>query len=197
MPVTSPIAHSRSPARMCASTWMPWGSASMPTASRPMPSTRGRRPVATSRRSPRSSRAVVELEDIVVAVASRGGHASAEDELDAVAAQDLVERIAKRRRLTRKQVARAFHEHDLPAEAPDGLGHLDADGPAAEHEQPARDGLHTGRLAVGPDPVELAEPRDRRDDRVGAAGDDDVIGRVAHAVDLDHARPGEPAAAAE
>ena len=61
-------------------------------------------------------------------------------------------------------------------------------GPAAEHEQPARDGLHAGRLAVGPDAVELAQPRDRRDDRVGAARDDDVVGGVAHAVDLDRAR---------
>ena len=37
MPVTSPIAHRRSPARRCASTGMPWPSASTPTVSRPMP----------------------------------------------------------------------------------------------------------------------------------------------------------------
>ena len=63
MPVTSPIAQSRSPARRYSSTRMPWGSASTPTVSRPIPSTRGRRPVATSSRSPRSVRAAVELQD--------------------------------------------------------------------------------------------------------------------------------------
>ena len=52
-------------------------------------------------------------------------------------------------------------------------------------------------LAVGPDAVELAQARDRRDDRVGAVREDDVLGGVAHAVDLDHARPGEPAGAAQ
>ena len=55
MPVTSPIAQSRSPARRYSSTWIPRGSASTPTVSRPIPATRGRRPVATSSRSPRSS----------------------------------------------------------------------------------------------------------------------------------------------
>ena len=34
-------------------------------------------------------------------------------------------------------------------------------------------------------------------DRVGAVGQDDVVGGVAHAVDLDRARAGEPAGAAQ
>ena len=46
---------------------------------------------------------------------------------------------------------------DLAAEATNGLRHLDADRPAAEHQQPARDGLHAGHLAVRPDPLELAQ----------------------------------------
>ena len=91
----------------------------------------------------------------------------------------------------------ALDERDLAAQAACRLRHLDPDRPAAEDEQASRDRLHARHLAVGPDAVELAEPRDRRDHRVGTAGDDDVIGRVAHAVDLDHARPGEPPAAAE
>src|SRR5215472_4761137 len=41
MPVTSPIAQSRSPARMYSSTRIPWGLASTPTVSRPIPATRG------------------------------------------------------------------------------------------------------------------------------------------------------------
>src|SRR5919108_281776 len=107
MPVTSPIAHKRSPARICASTGIPRPSTSMPTVSRPMSATRGRRPVA------------------------------------------------------------------------------------------ARDGLHARRLAIGPDAVELTQPRDRRDERVRAARHHDMLGGMAHAVDLHDARPGQPAAAAQ
>ena len=77
----------------------------MPTVSRPMPSTRGRRPVATSRRSPRSSRPSSSSEDVVVAVAAGGGRVPPEDELDAVAAQDLAERLAQRRGLAGEHVS--------------------------------------------------------------------------------------------
>ena len=141
--------------------------------------------------------AVVELEDVVLSVAPRGRRARAEHELDAVAAQDLAERLAQRRGLAREDVLGALDERHLAAEPAHGLRHLDADRPAAEHEQAPRDGLHAGHLAVGPDAVELAQPRDGRDDRVGAAGEDDVLGGVAHARDLDRAGPGEPAAAAQ
>jgi hypothetical protein len=55
MPVTSPTAHRRSPARRCASTWMPCSSNLAPAVSRPSPPVRGRRPVATSSWSPCSS----------------------------------------------------------------------------------------------------------------------------------------------
>jgi hypothetical protein len=41
----------------------------------------------------------------------------------------------------------------LAAEAADGLCHLSADRSAAENEQTARDGLHAGHLAVGPEAV--------------------------------------------
>ena len=105
--------------------------------------------------------AVVELEDVVLAVAPRGGRVHAEDELDAVAAQDLAERLAQRRGLAGEHVLGALDERHLAAEAAHGLRHLDADRPAAEDEQAARDGLHAGRLAVGPDAVELAQARDR------------------------------------
>ena len=91
----------------------------------------------------------------------------------------------------------AVGERHLAAEPPHGLGHLDAHRPAAEHQQAARDLLHAGHLAVGPDAAEVAQPLDRRHDRGGAVRDDDVLGGVARAVDLDHAGPGEAAAAAE
>ena len=88
----------------------------------------------------------------------------AEGELDAVAAQDLAERLAERRGSRGEQVLGALDERHLAAEAAHGLRHLDADRAAAEHEQAARDGLHAGRLAVGPDAVELAQARHRRHD---------------------------------
>ena len=126
---------------------------------------------------------------------SGAGRPRAEYEFDAVAAQDLADRLAQRGGLAREDALRALHEDRLAAETAHRLRDLDTDRPAAKHKQPARDGLHARRLAVGPQPVELAEPRDRGDDGVGAAGDDDVLGGVAHPADLDHTRTGEPAAA--
>ena len=46
-------------------------------------------------------------------------------------------------------------------------------------------------------PSSSRRPGNGRHDRVGAVRQDDVVGGVAHAVDLDHARPGEPAGAAQ
>jgi hypothetical protein len=149
--------------------------------------------------------AVLELEHEVLAAASLvaaslapgGRDARAEHELDPVASQHLAERLAERRGLTRQDVLRALHHHRLGAEAPHGLRHLHADRPGPQDEHAARNGLHGGRLAVGPDAVELAQPRDRRDDRVRTACDDDVVRRMADAVDLDDTSAGEPAAAAQ
>ena len=165
MPVTSPIAHSRSPARSCASTGMPCGPASTPTVSRPMPVTRG--PAAGGDQQPVAAQlaAVVQDQHVVLAVAPGGGRLRAEGELDPVPAQHLAERLAQRRRLAGQHPVAAGDERDLAAEPADRLRHLDADRPAAEHQQPARDRLHAGHLAVGPHPVQLAQPRHRRDDR--------------------------------
>jgi hypothetical protein len=114
--------------------------------------------------------------------------------VDAGAHVDPVERerggdaLAERPRLTREQALGALHEDDRGAHPRDGLRHLDADGAAPEHEQPARDLAQAGRLAVGPDPVELAQPGHRRDDRLRAGGDDDVRRGVRAAFHLDHPR---------
>ena len=108
-------------------------------------------------------------------------------DLDPVAVQHLAERIAERRRLAGQDVRAALDDRDLAAEAAHGLRQLDADRPAAEHEQPPRHGLHAGRLAVRPDAVELAQPRHGRHERVGAVRQDDVLRGVTAAVDLDGA----------
>ncbi len=141
--------------------------------------------------------AVGELEHVVGAVAARRGDVRAEDDVDAVAAQDVGERVAERRRLAGEDARAALDERDLAAEAADGLGELDADGAAAEHEQPARDAPHRGRLAVGPQAVEVAQSGDRRDEGVGAVREHHLRGRVARAADLHRAGAGEPAGPAQ
>ena len=135
--------------------------------------------------------AVLEGQDIVLALAPRGGRVHAEEKLDAVAPQDLAERLAQWRGLAGEDVPGALDQGYLAAEAAHGLGHLGADRAAAEYQQAPRDGLHAGHLAVGPDAFQLAQARDGRHDRIGAGRHDHMPGGVAHAVDLDHARPGE------
>ena len=88
-------------------------------------------------------------------------------------------------------------ERHLAAEAAHGLGHLDADRTAAQDQQAAGDRGHRGHLAVRPHALELPEARNRRHERLRAGGHDDVPGGVPRAADLDRARPGEPAVAAE
>ena len=197
MPVTSPIAQSPSPARRCASTGIPWPSAAMPTVSSPMPSTadgdRSRRagghPAARGRRRSRGR--------------SRRRHARAcgrvhaEHQLDAVAAQDVAERLAQRCGLVGEHALGQVDECHLAAEAAHGLGHLDADRTAAQDQEAAGDRGHRGHLAVRPHALELPEARNRRHDRFRAGGHDDVPGGVPHAVDFDRAGPGEPAVAAQ
>ena len=121
----------------------------------------------------------------------------AQEELDAVAPQDLAECMAQRRGLAGEDVFGPLDQGHLAAEAAHGLGHLGPDGSAAEYQQPPRDGLHAGHLAVAPDAIELAQARDGRHDRIRAGGQDHVPGGVAHAVDLHHARPGQSAGAAQ
>ena len=177
MPVTSPIAHrplARAQVRVDRDSAARVGLDADGLQPDPVdpraPAGRDEQPVAAQ------LAAVVELEDVVVAVTPRRARVHAEHELDAVAAQHLAERLAERRGLAGEHVLAAVDERDLAAEAAHGLRHLDADRPAAEHEQPARDRLHAGRLAVRPDAVELAQTRHRRHDRLGAGRHDDVLG---------------------
>ena len=197
MPLTSPIAQSRSPARRWSSTGIPWGSASTPTVSRPIPSTRGRRPVATSSRSPRTS-----------APPSNCRTYSSPSRRAAVACIPSISSMPSRRRAS-------------PSASPSGAGSRAStcSAPSTSTASPPRrrttwaistptgppprissrrgTAFMPGRLAVGPHAVELTESRDRRHDRVGAGRHDDVLRGVADAVDLDHARAGQPARASQ
>ena len=139
---------------------------------------------------------VVELQDGVVAVAARRDGLDAHVDLDALAAQGLGERLAEGGRVVGEQVVGALHHRHLATQAPHDLAQLQAGRPAAQHDEAPRDLLHARRLPGAPHAGELAQAGDRRDERVGAARDDDVVGRVACAVDLDDARSGEAARAA-
>jgi hypothetical protein len=96
-----------------------------------------------------------------------------------------------------QQIRCALDERDLAAEPTDRLRHLDADRPAAKHEQPAGHGLHSGHFPVCPDPFERAQPWDRRDHRIRAVRKHDVVGGVADAVHLDDAPTRQSAGAAK
>ena len=197
MPLTSPIAHRRSPARRCSSTCDPAGVGldadrlqADPLDAR-APAGGHQQPVAAQLRT------AVEAQDILVTFPPRGGGVRPEHQLDPVPAQGLGERLAERRRLAGKHPVGALDEHHLAAETPHDLRKLDARRPATQHQQAARDGLHARRLAGAPHALELAESSDRRHDRIGAGRHDDVLRRVADAVDFDHAGPGQPARAAQ
>src|SRR5262245_54195558 len=88
----------------------------------------------------------------------------------------------------------ALDEDCFTTEATNSLRHLYADRPSSEHEQPAGNGLHAGHLTVRPDSLEAAQARHGRDDRLRTCRQDHVFGRVANAVNVDHAGPGQPAA---
>jgi len=141
--------------------------------------------------------AILELEDVVLTLAPRRGGVDAKEQLDAVATQDFGHGFPQRCGLAGEDVLAALDERHHAAEAAHGLGHLDADRPPAQDEQASRDGLHASHLTVAPEALELPQPRDGRNERLGAVRDDDLFRGVAHAVDLDHARPGEPAGAAQ
>ena len=141
--------------------------------------------------------ATVQSQHVVFALTPGGGRMYPEIQLDAVAAQDLTERGAQRLGLAGEHVLGRLHQGHVAAQPPHGLRHLGADRAAAEDEQAPRHGLHAGYLAVGPDAIQLTQTGDRRDHRIGAGRQDDVPGGVAHAVDLDHARPGELARPAQ
>jgi hypothetical protein len=141
--------------------------------------------------------AVVERQHVVLAIAPGLRRAHAQHELDALAAQGLAEGLSQPCRLASQQMLGRVGDGRLAPEAAHDLRHLDAHGPAAQHHQAPGDRLHPRGFPAGPHAVELAQPRDRRHDRIGPGRQDDVVGRVAHPVDLDHARPGEPAGAPE
>jgi len=96
-----------------------------------------------------------------------------------------------------EQAVGALDEHSLAAEPSHDLRKLHAGWPATQHEQAARDRLHARRLAGAPYALELTQSRDRRHVRIRPRRHDDVLGGVPDTLDLDHARAGQTACAAQ
>src|SRR5262249_39875140 len=113
-----------------------------------------------------------------------------------VGTQDLAKRLAERRRLAGQYPGRTLDQRDLSAQAAHRLCHLDADGPGAEDEQTAWDGLHPRHLAVRPNAWQLAQAGNWWHNGIGAHRHNHVVCCVGRAVALNHARPGEPSAPA-
>src|SRR5205823_10859430 len=103
-------------------------------------------------------RAVAELEYVFVAAAAGGGGVLAELELDALRGERLPHALAHRPGLTGEQMVVALHERHLRSHPAHRLRHLHAHRTAAEDQEAPRYLLEAGRLAVGPDAVELAQP---------------------------------------
>ena len=141
--------------------------------------------------------AVVQLHDVVLAVSSRRGSLCGEHEFDALAAQHLAQCLSQRRRLPGQHVPAALDDGRVAAETVDSLGHLHPDGASAQDQQPPRHRLHAGRFAVGPDALELAQARNRGDDRLGAVRQHHMVGGMPDAVDLDDAGAGQPSGPAQ
>ncbi len=169
----------------------------MPTVSRPIPSTRGRRPGRDEQVVPAQFGPVAEREHALLALLPRGGGVNADVDLDPLAAQGLGERLAERRGLTGEHVVGALDERHLAAQPAHDLGELEPRRPAAQHDQPPGDLGHRGRVPRAPEAGQLAQARDGRDGGIGAAGDHDVLGRVARAVNLHNTRAGQAAATAD
>ena len=141
--------------------------------------------------------AVVKIHTEVVPGAPGSGDMRAQNQLDAVPAQDLAQRVAQLLRFARQHPPAAGDQDHLAAEPTDGLRHFDADRSTTDDQQAPRDGLHAGHLAVRPHPFEVAQARDRRDERIRAARQDDVFRGVPDTVHLDGAGPREAAVAAQ
>jgi len=109
----------------------------------------------------------------------------------------IMRRLAELHGLARKHVRGTLDQRDFATEATHRLCHLDTNRSAAQHEQSAWDGLHASDLAVAPDALEPAQTGHRRHDWIGSRREDDVLRRVAYAVDFDDAYPGKPAGAAD
>ena len=96
-----------------------------------------------------------------------------------------------------KRTCCALDNGDRAAQAADCLRHLDSDRTASQNEQVPRDSLHAGDLAVRPNALEPAQTGNRRNERIRAGGQHNVVRGAADTVNVHHARAREPPTAAK
>ena len=184
MPVTSPIAHTPSAARQRASTSIP--ADCRLDADRLEPDARRARPPAGRDDELRAAclAAVVELDDPLVAVDTDGDGATTEHEPDSIPLEELAEKRTDPRILAIGEARRPLHDRHRASRSAQGT----APSSTATTPPPMKTTLSgisvravTSRFVQWPG---LGEPRNRRDDCVGAGRDDDRIPLERVPVDL-------------
>ncbi len=120
--------------------------------------------------------------------------AGAGGEGDLALAEGALERLGGLLVLGRHQVGQRLDDRDLGAERAPDAGELAADDTAAEDDHRPRHRLEAQRLLGGEHAVAVDLQAGERS-RVGAGREHDRLADVRRPVDLDRARPGEPAGA--
>ena len=121
---------------------------------------------------------VGEADHVLAVLAGGARRVLAQPQLDPLGGQGLGQQLPERRRLAAQQVRRAVGQRHPGAHPRRGLGHLDADGAAAQDHQALRHPRHRHDLAVGPEAVEPGQPRDGGHDRRGPGAQHDGVGLV-------------------
>ena len=169
-PLQSPTAYSQPPATPAArsrSSTSIGRPGSSPTGLEAEVAVFGRRPTATRISSASTTRAVVEVARTGPSPAGRSTAVIRTPVMTAMPSASSAARTsspAKGSSRARSRSMASTHGHLVAAEATDGLGHLDADRAAAEHEQAAGDVLGGGDVAVVPG-AGLGQPGDRGNGR--------------------------------
>ena len=133
--------------------------------------------------------AILEGDEHAVLVLRCGCEAHAEREVDAALAVGALEGLGAGDVLVRDEIGEGLDDGDLGAEGAPDARELDADDPAAEHDDPLRDVVEVQSLIGGHDAAVDVEARERS--RVGAGREDDIGARVLLAVHLDGVRGDE------
>src|SRR5258705_5638769 len=155
---------------MCSST-ATTPSVSAPTVSRPGPAACGARPAATS-----TSSAVTVLPSVMVTVtlsplAPYGRRPLPGADVHALLGERLADLGTDEVLLARQQPPVTLNQGDPRAKGTVGLAHLDADHPAADHDQRRGNLLGRRRLPVGPG-LRVRQPIDVGQHGSGAPGQD-------------------------
>ena len=112
-------------------------------------------------------------------------------QFDPVPPQCIAQSLAEGGRLSWDQPIGALDEDGLSTEALYHLCDLDTGRASAQHDEAAGNRLHGRRFPRAPDAIEGVEPWNGRHERSRARRHDDMLRRVASAIHVDHARPGE------